>query len=264
MDERKKTHLFNIIMGTSRHQFIYGYKGKKREQFLKEMAERYPVQLDTTNPIGIYLDSIGLPKVDTLYSDFNSEQLSIICREYLNFSIIKNLFDVTFEQLSEKDLNEKTHELLSVVDHFIISNKKLSISSLKELSDFLNDVRNAYAIIHNDYIKSNSLNGLLKDLPIIRSIDRFIRGYKEVINSNSHIGVIIDSKEPISLRSQRAINHLVASRINADISMKVACEPDSWETKYDLDGNLINATHDYGTVKIDDSHDEYIKRLFKL
>ena len=59
--------------------------------------------------------------------------------------------------------------------------------------------------------------------------------------------------------STQAINNLIGSRINGDISVKVAIEPDDWETYRDSNGQFVGAIHDYGTVELDDSYKKYMK-----
>ena len=53
---------------------------------------------------------------------------------------------------------------------------------------------------------------------------------------------------------------MVGKRINADISMKVACQPGEWETYYDLSGQFVQCVHDYGVVELDDSLNQYVKK----
>lgn len=259
--EKTKEELINKIMEESRHQFIYGYNGKLREQFLRDMAKKYPVKLDDREPIGIYLDSIGLSKRYDANNDLVKTPLSIISREYLYFSIVKNLLDVTLEQLLEKDLIARSEQFLNTINRFFIDDKKIKVKNLRELRDILKDARDAYSVIYENYIENSILDESFNRLPIkFIYIDKFIREYKDMINNKSYIGVIIDQQEPIVVKSKQAINSLVASRINADISMKIACQPDEWKMYYDLNGTLIEYIHDYNIVQFDDSYNEYMKK----
>ena len=81
-----------------------------------------------------------------------------------------------------------------------------------------------------------------------------------MINNKSYIGVIIDQQEPIVVKSKQASNSLAASRINADILMKIVCQQDEWKMYYDLNGTLIEYIHDYNIVQFDDSYNEYMKK----
>ena len=101
----------------------------------------------------------------------------------------------------------------------------------------------------------------LEGLPIrFMELDSFMHYYKKLLNNKSYFSVIVDQQSPISSLSKRAINDVVGKRINADISMKVACQPDEWETYYDLNGQIVEAVHDYGVVELDDSLSQYVKK----
>lgn len=126
-------HYIDSIMKEERHQFIYGYNGIEREQLLKDITKKYAVQLDNSNPIGIYLDSIGLPIIDKVNCNLTSIERSIalynLSRDYLNLSIEKSILDATLEQLSKKDLNERSIELLRIIN--LTCNNK-NIKSLED------------------------------------------------------------------------------------------------------------------------------------
>ena len=87
----------------------------------------------------------------------------------------------------------------------------------------------------------------------------FVRLYKEAMNMKSYFGIIFDKQTPLMPSSTQAINNLIGSRINGDISVKVAIEPDDWETYRDSNGQFVEATHDYGTVELDNSSKTYMK-----
>lgn len=78
---------------------------------------------------------------------------------------------------------------------------------------------------------------------------------------NSYFGIVYDKKGPLAIPSTRQINNLIGSRINGDISVKIAMEPENWETYVDSNGQFVQATHDYGTVELDDSFQKYMKKV---
>ena len=45
--------------------------------------------------------------------------------------------------------------------------------------------------------------------------------------------------------------------------MKIATEPDDWETYRDVNGQFIEAVHDYGTIELDNSLEDNMRRLIK-
>jgi hypothetical protein len=87
-----------------------------------------------------------------------------------------------------------------------------------------------------------------------------IQSIKKLINRDSYFVIIING-DIISNVAKMAVNNLLGSRINKDISIKVFCEPGKWNVSYDLNGNIINNIHDYGIVNFDDSEKEYTRLL---
>lgn len=252
----------DMIMGESQHKFIYGYNGAAREQLLRALVKDFPVTLDSSEPIGIYLDSIGLPKFDVTNEGLRKDTLRTLCREYRNFSIVTSLLDATINQVETKALNERSIEFVDWINLAYGSDIAKRIRSIKELRDIISEGRNTYRLEYENYIKSGEISGLVSAMPIMFiSLEMFISTYKKMINAESYIALVVDHQTPIAIKSQQAINDLVASRITAHLSMKVACDPEGWETYYDLSGNTIDDSHDCGIVEIDDSNFAYTKKL---
>ena len=82
-----------------------------------------------------------------------------------------------------------------------------------------------------------------------------------MINNNSYFCIIVDYQKDMSLTSMKAINSLISSRINSDISMKIACEPIKWLSYYSLNNDLIENIHDYDIIELDNNYSEYVKSL---
>ena len=253
------TSLENQIMQQSRHQFIYGYNGETREKFLREMASRYPANLNDSNNIAVYVDSIGLPKIGP-DSELDKTTLRAFSREYLISSILESLIDKTVKETDKSDLAKRSENLLQRINK--LWSNGIEIESIEELRTVLEETRRIYYQKYEEYVKSGIVSNFIDILPVsFINLNMFIREYKYMLNSKSFIGVIIDHQTPIATESEQGVNSLVASRINADISMKVACEPGTWGHYYDLNGNYIEYVHDYGTVDLDDSNTAYMKKL---
>ncbi len=251
-------------MERSAHQFIYGYNGKEREDFLKNMVGIFPVKIDQSKPMGVYLTDFGLPKKAELNKETSQRPLAILGEQYCYFSIATNVVDTTLNQTDERDLNKKTEKFLRVINDQYLNKNTNKINNLKELRNIFDEVRNTYLFEYEQYTKTAKLNDFIDKLPhSFIDIGIWIKQYKEMLNTNSHFALVIDHQEPISLISYQAINGLVSSRINGDIAMKVACEPNGWETYCNLNGTFVERTHDYQEINLDDSTDEHLKRLRK-
>lgn len=56
------TNLKEQIMESNRHQFIYGYDGEERTKFLQSLETDYPISINMSNPMAIYMKDYSLSK----------------------------------------------------------------------------------------------------------------------------------------------------------------------------------------------------------
>ncbi|NLA33151.1 MAG: hypothetical protein GX864_04360, partial [Mollicutes bacterium] len=94
-------------------------------------------------------------------------------------------------------------------------------------------------------------------------LDILLSQYKKMLNNDSHFNLIIDNSERVSIYSYLAINSLVGSRINRDLSLKVITDLASWPTYETYNNQLVEAIHDYGVVELDNNLKEQILKLKK-
>lgn len=249
------------IMGESRHQFIYGYNGKERETFLKGVALKYPIVLDKSSPIGIYISDPGLPKLSKEHKDLDELELQVIYRDYVNCLIASNILKTAIEQIDEKLLIERSKEFLDRLNKLFVNN--ITITSLVDFKNILEETKELY---YDEYVKYTSIGELHRfnrKIQVMIMMEAFIRYFKRMVNTNSYLGIIIDQQEPLARGIQEAINNFVGARINSDMSMKVSCEPEEWKTYYNPNGVLVEDTHDYGDVQLDSCYQDYTKKMKK-
>ena len=259
-----KNYLTSEIMERSCHQFIYGYNGKGREEFLKEVVAAYPIILDQSSPVGIYINDKGLPEPSQNSGALDEFRLSIFNRSYLEYLIAYNIINVAVQQIDEKTLNSRSEELLNRVNRLFVSSNHNKLTSLVELSKTLKEAKEIYYDEYIKYIGSGDLSDFYDRVPVnITVMSSFAEYFKRMINTTSYLGIIFDQQDLLSKHAQKAINNYVGSRITANMSMKVACEPEEWKTYYDQNGVLIESTHDYGCVELDNCHSDYIQKLKK-
>ena len=243
------------IIGQSRHQFIYGENGKRREEILRGIVNDNPIVCDVNEPGSIYLGDdylSGRESVDQL----DSYRELAIARENFNFAVCGKLLD---EALS-LNINARSDEFLSRMNRLFVDNGQ-SIDDLDSLVRVLYQTRDFYRDGYKTYLETGVFPSL-EGLPIkFMELDSFMHYYKKLLNNKSYFSVIVDQQKPISSLSKRAINDVVGKRINADISMKVACQPGEWETYYDLSDQFVQSVHDYGVVELDDSLNQYVKKI---
>jgi hypothetical protein len=242
------------IIGQSRHQFIYGQNGKRREEILRGIVNDNPICCDINEPGSIILDNDYLSGGESVVQLDSYKKLAA-AREHLSFAVCGKLLD---EALS-LDINARSDEFLDRMNRLFVGSGK-SIDDLETLVKVLYQARDFYRDGYKTYLETGVFPSL-EELPIkFMEIDMFMRYYKKLLNNNSYFSVVVDQQSPISSLSKRAINDVVGKRINKDISMKVACQPDEWETYYDLGGQFIQDVHDYGIVELDSSLSQYVKK----
>ncbi len=261
---KNEEYLKNEIMGQSRHQFIFGYDGIQRKQFIENMANNYDIVLDKDSPMAICIPEFGLPKISACSSELSKSKINLISSAFLYFTIASEILLKAKATNDINILNERVKNLIGVLNKFGINDGYPPIVDLDDLIRILMQSKEFYKKYYIDYYgegkDTTSINELA--LPFLQ-FDMFITLLKRGIKNESYFGIIIDKQSDIALSSTQAINGLIGSRINKDISMKIAVEPDNWELYRDLNGQEISSIHDYGTVELDDSQSQYLKKLMK-
>ncbi len=253
------SRLENSVM-EMRHHFIYGRDGETREEQLKSIVTNNPIVLDRNIPMGIYLDTIGFPRLNSDIKELDNEKLDLFAHEYFSFVLWDNLLskfrnDVDLEK--EKIRIEKFLERISGLDGH-------RSKTIEEYARVIKNSRDAFLEAYIKYVKTGEVDTFADKLEVpFIMVEYSVKKFKEMLNNSSFFAVIVDSKGKLSRNSCRAINNLVCSRINADISMNVATEPENWVTYYAQNGQMAEYVHDYGVIELDDSLNEYVKR-YKL
>lgn len=262
---KNEEYLKKQIMEQSRHLFIYGYNDEHRSDFLKSLEYDYPVIADSDKPVALYFDSLGMPKLDVNLKDKDGYLIHVACREYLSFTIATRILERSME-FDKTILDSRLSRLIGLINKIYI-NKNVRHAKIETTLDLLKEIKISRDFYYESYI--NYAKGMIERIsiddiaiPFLQS-EMFVRLYKESMNINSYFGIIFDKKSPLTISSTKEINDLIGSRINGDISVKVAIEPNDWETYKDTNGQFVEAVHDYGTVELDDSLKEHMKILTK-
>lgn len=257
---RNDNYLKKMIIEQSRHLFIYGYNNEIRRQFLKDLEKEYPLVFDSNNPIALYFDLLGLEKNND--NNPNDKMINFISNQYLYFTIATKILEKSMEYDS-KLLDTKLSRLIELINR----GKNHEYKNIESSKELLKQLKKSEEFYYENYININ--NGTINkiditdiSIPFIQ-IEMFIKQYKEDLNIDSYFCILFDKHYPLTVSSTKSINNLIGSRINKDISIKVAVDPNDWDTYMNTNGQLIEVVHDYGTVELDNSYKEYIKRLKK-
>lgn len=250
----------DMIMGQSRHLFVYGNRSQERTDFLRELEEDYPVMCNEDSPIALYLEDYALPNLTNQNPNIDKIRLKTIGREFFNASVTYKLVDLLTKKadLREEQINYFLRNMARI--NLPGSNEK--IESLEEFSRLIKETKDFYQLYYQEYLKEDPNLPNFSDvrIPFIE-LNGTVVYLKKTLKNDSYIGIIIDHNEPISLVSTQVINGIVTRRINKDISMKVVTEPDKWISFVDQSGELAEATHDYGVVELDSSLKKHIKKI---
>lgn len=240
-----------------RHHFIYGQDDEQRVCFLKNVASNNPIVMDEDKPMGIYLEPIGLPKVQTDMTNLEKQKLDLIAREYFSFI----LWDKLLEEFKKSVDVEKEKER---IDKFLVDIRRLDKNKSQTIEEYAKAIkksRDAFLEIYIEYIKTGEMKPVINDLEIpFIMVENEIRAFKRMLNNQSFFAVMVDNHTEMLIFSYRAINNIVCSRINGDISMNVATAPDKWKTFYSQFDQVAENIHDYGTIELDNSFQDQIKK----
>lgn len=256
---RNESYLRKEIVEESRHHFIYACDSDKRTEFISSLEKEYPVQIDRYSPSAIYLPTIGLPKVE-YQKGIDLSRLSTISNEYLTFLITHRIIANSTKILNKDELNKRIQRILEVLNKYSLNKQHNNIQNIDDLQSTLEQSIEFYYNYFMKYTKGEeppSLDSVA--LPFLQ-LELFISDYKRAINHSSYFSILIDNKQSVDIYSVQAINSLVGARINSDISMNIFTEPDTWPTYRDINGQFVEAIHDYGTLELDSSLKDSLKK----
>lgn len=255
-------YLIQSIMEQSRHNFIYGYKIIDRDLFVEKLQGNYPVVINTKKPMAIKLNDLGLPNLKQVNENINQSPIKVISNEYLSFSIASSILNKIMNDLDCDILNKITPRFLRNLETTHLNGGKLS--SLSELKEILIEGKKTYLTAFKNYLETGNFDIDIDNLKIsFIYLETLLSEYKKMLNNDSHFNLIIDNNERVSIYSYLAINSLVGSRINRDLSLKVITDLASWPTYETYNNQLVEAIHDYGVVELDNNLKEQILKLKK-
>lgn len=215
-------------------------------------------------PTAIYIDEIGLPKVESKSNNLDEIRINRVGMTYLEFSIAYNIMKRILEETPQTHI--ECEKLIDSMKIMMSEGSKNKINTLEEFRDALKSSMDFYKQYYEDYLSTGETKLRIDDLdiPFLVDLESFIRRLQRTTKNNSFFSIILDKKKDIALPSVKAINGLLNSRCNALLSVKVACEPEEWETYRDFSGNVIERIHDYGVVELDNSFRQHMEKIEEL
>lgn len=259
---KNEEYLKQQIMSQNRHQFIFGYNNEVRRNFTEELGRKFPIKVDSNDPMGIYIRDFGLPKIEFDCTAFDNSKIGIVSIEYLTFTIVYNLLLKAREDIGDDLLNLRIQKVFAMLNNYSINPGCPDIVNLQDLLNIVEQSKEFYRMYYIDYLTNGFIERTPDELALpFLHLESFVSQYKKALNNDSHFNIIIEKCEDVALSSVKAVNNLVGARINKDISMKIVVEPREWDSYIAFNGQCIEAVHDYGIVELDNSHGEYVKKL---
>lgn len=245
--------LERIIVGESRHYFIYSENKEQRKELLQNISDRNPIVLDSSEPAMVYMDDFFLLESENKVTHVDNYRLKLVAREYLNFYIAHKLL-IQFQSQTEIYIDDlRVKSFLKDINRLLLNQDHNDIEDLNDLINVINQSKEFYKREYKNLQELGKIVEDISDLPIqFLELSSFMRPFKKMINTTSHFSLVFDQQSKPQLIMQQAINGLVTRRINSDISVNVVCARDEWKTYYDLTGMLAEPIHDYGDRNLED------------
>jgi len=251
------------IVNASRHQIIYGANNQSRKEYLKKLEFTNPILVDRVSPAVICVENFMLPNVP-VSQEVDKVLLARICIEHLSFSIAYSIILQLLNYVSSANMKKTERKFVERINRLFINSGHKQITAVSELLSILLESKKWYYNQYVNLLTSGKIEGKPMDLSIsFLTIDFFVREVKRLVNISSYFALIFDCQEELPSYVEMSIMDLVSSRINSDISVKLACDPRLWKTYYNFSGQHVDAIHDYGEVKIDSTFDDYLDELKK-
>lgn len=259
--EQKK----EAIMTQNRHQLIYAKKGQKRDEFLSQLVEEYPVKFDAYSPIAIYVEDAILPEVKQANPNIDINMLNLLGLEYFNLSIVHSIskavfsFDESaFDEVALNSFLLKVHS--SWAQNNYLYQSDTSLDTLSSLTRALEKSKSYYYKFYLDYMQGKEEKIDITKLPFAH-IDpiEYAEAVKNLINNKAYFCAIINYEGNGFESSRQAVNEVIGKRCNATVSVKLFTSVNDWDLYYTFGGPAIEFTRDYGEVDFDGSKRAYSK-----
>ena len=254
-------YMSNAVAMHAWHEIIYCSDNERRNVFLNDMINDYPIKIDSDEPAIVYVDDFMLPNTDLNITTLDSRVQSI-AREYLSFTLIASIVEQTIRQENLEKINKKLTKFIGDINRLYIDDEKFFIRDVSDLLDVLKKSKEFYKEHYVELMNRGIWNGDFSTIPMsFVEFGMFISAYKRGLNRSSHFGLILNYNGSGAVVSQRAVNGLVTRRIAGDAAIKLVCEPGIWKTYHDLNGMLAEDVHDYSSIDLDGSLKKHIKQL---
>jgi len=238
------------VIWDSWHKFVY------YDEDYKEIISKYSAKTESEEPIAIYVNDEGLPKIDKnigldkyLIKSFHERYYGLL----IFLSIINNLIN----NIDRDVLNLRFGRLFRLCS--ISGDRK--ITDVIELRDILEKCMNRYKKEYINYIETGVLGNFYNELEIpFVLIDTIVPCVKKSIGLKKYFSLLLDIDSDLSIFNQMAINDYIASRCTGYLSVNVLLDKYDWKYYYSNNGQFIQDVHDYSEIDLRKNKDKVRSR----
>ena len=233
--------MLDRVVWESRHKFGY-FDDDKINMFL-DSSLKYPAKLDCEEPIVVLVKDSGLPQYN---KDLELDKYRIYSfhNSYYEFLIALNIVDTLVKNIDKDELNNRLKHVLRLYSSF----SSEEINNVDDLRTVLEDSMNIYRDGYIEYINIGNCNFFHKLKLSLVMIDNFVMDIKKCIGLEKYFSFMYIPNNKLSKECEMAINNYIGSRCNGYLSMCILCGNSEWDYYYDVNGQIIQGTHDYTEI----------------
>lgn len=230
------------VIWNSWHKFVY-YDDSDRNKILDYLS-KYKVNLDSKDPIVVYINDLGLPKINENVQ-IDKDIVLWFHHRYYELLILLSIIDKLIDSIDIDILNSRFKRLF-----YLLSNN-VDINDVIELRNVLDKCKNIYKREYINYIENGVFCNFYSSLEISNVIvDMIVPCIKKSIGLDKYFSLLIDGDNEISKYNQMCINNYIVSRCTSYLSINVLLSKYEWKYYYSSNGQLIQNVHDYSEIDL--------------
>ncbi len=225
------------------HKFIY-YDDESISSLCK-LEDDYIPKVNSSGPIVVYVNDLGLSNVDTKLV-LDNYRITIFHERYWELLIVLSIIDRLINNIDISVLNSR---LVSTFKLFSFISKR-EIKDVNTLRGLLYESKNMFKNGFIEYMNTGNIDFYGK-VPIqFVMIDNILSHIKNDLGLDRHFALMLDFNNDMDKNTCKAVNDYVASRCTSYLSMNILLYKDvSWRNWFSNNGQLVENVHDY--IEID-------------
>ena len=224
------------------HMFVY--YDDECIYYLRNLENEYLPKINSNEPIVVYVQDSGLPKIDTSL-ELDSFRITIFHERYYQLLIFLSIIDRLINCIDIDELNSRLGRTFRLFSQM----SKREIKDINTLRSLLVESKNMFKDGYIEYMQTGKVDFYDKvPIPFIL-IDNMIPTLKRELGLERHFSLMVELQGDISKYSSKAINDYIASRCTGYLSMNVLLrDHKEWKNWFANNGQIIQDVHDYTEV----------------